>query len=539
TWKVGAETVTWPAGTTITVKVIQQAGETETGSALFTVSGSEAVTESITPDSTVSLSNITAKRSGTNDNVTTYTLNNLPAKGIVDEQEVEYTYTIEETAVTKDGENLLNKTWKMTANGDAITNEALGSLKITKVVQYNGEADATAKEKEFFFGIYEDESHTKLVQEVKVTVGYSDNTKDEAHTLTSDGTGWMVVDDLPYGNYYIYELIGTGGDVITDGKLTLDENMYTVTGAANPIVVSATQAIAKVTNNLEEKGSIKVLKEVKFNGTQDTTNTDMFYVMLYKVTTEGESADAHEVETAVSEKQDVVANSIDGYTFENLDIGSTYRVYEVDSDGAKVGSSFGEYTVSYDEQTKTLTRDAKTATVTVTNNKSTTTLSILKVDANGMTKPLPGAEFTLKKLNEEGKGDYTTGSAALEVTSDPTNAEGQTSFTDLADGYYEVKETKLPDGYVLTDSGTFYIKVQNGEITHIAKDTSTVVTEWVAKDDTAKLTFNATTKTATIGNESGVALPSSGGPGTKLFYILGSILVCLAGIMLCRRKRVV
>ena len=35
----------------------------------------------------------------------------------------------------------------------------------------------------------------------------------------------------------------------------------------------------------------------------------------------------------------------------------------------------------------------------------------------------------------------------------------------------------------------------------------------------------------------GEALPSTGGPGTRFFTLLGSILICLAGVMLWRRRR--
>ena len=38
-------------------------------------------------------------------------------------------------------------------------------------------------------------------------------------------------------------------------------------------------------------------------------------------------------------------------------------------------------------------------------------------------------------------------------------------------------------------------------------------------------------------NSAGVELPSTGGPGTRLFTILGSILVMFAGVLLVRRRR--
>ena len=45
----------------------------------------------------------------------------------------------------------------------------------------------------------------------------------------------------------------------------------------------------------------------------------------------------------------------------------------------------------------------------------------------------------------------------------------------------------------------------------------------------------------TIGNTPGAALPSTGGPGTNLLYLLGGLLITFAGagfILLQRKKRV-
>ena len=41
----------------------------------------------------------------------------------------------------------------------------------------------------------------------------------------------------------------------------------------------------------------------------------------------------------------------------------------------------------------------------------------------------------------------------------------------------------------------------------------------------------------TIVNQSGTALPSTGGTGTKLFYLIGAILVAGAGILLTARRK--
>ena len=44
------------------------------------------------------------------------------------------------------------------------------------------------------------------------------------------------------------------------------------------------------------------------------------------------------------------------------------------------------------------------------------------------------------------------------------------------------------------------------------------------------------TYTLTVTNNAGVALPNTGGPGTRLFTIIGSILALGAGLLLWRRQ---
>jgi LPXTG-motif cell wall-anchored protein len=174
-------------------------------------------------------------------------------------------------------------------------------------------------------------------------------------------------------------------------------------------------------------------------------------------------------------------------------------------------------------------------------------LTILKVDSQGMTRPLAGAIFTIQRIDETAsvlslidgtlQTATTTGTGSVE-----TGADGVATFTGLTAGYYIVKETKLPDGYILTGSGSFYIAVENGQVKLVEKDEAG---GWVASNEDAKLAFSAANETdpatVKVGNDAGYELPSTGGPGTNLLYLLGSMLVMLAGagfILLQRKKRV-
>ena len=68
-----------------------------------------------------------------------------------------------------------------------------------------------------------------------------------------------------------------------------------------------------------------------------------------------------------------------------------------------------------------------------------------------------------------------------------TGTDGIASFTGLKAGYYIVKETKLPAGYVQTGTGSFYIKVENGKVKLVEKSSD----GWVESSGNEKLVFTA------------------------------------------------
>lgn len=156
------------------------------------------------------------------------------------------------------------------------------------------------------------------------------------------------------------------------------------------------------------------------------------------------------------------------------------------------------------------------------------------LDADGTTKKgLPDAEFTLSK-NADGtdpiklvditggaiEGKYRVAKTGEATTIDKVKTLDTGKFTIQgldADTYY-LTETKQPDGYnKLTTPVTIVIK-EDGTIT--------VGTEIITSTNPVKVL-----------NKSGSLLPSTGGRGTTLFYILGAILVVGSGVVLITKKR--
>ncbi len=142
-----------------------------------------------------------------------------------------------------------------------------------------------------------------------------------------------------------------------------------------------------------------------------------------------------------------------------------------------------------------------------------------KVDGATSLK-LAEAEFVLMNAEglyyclDEDTGKVTWVEAEEDATVAATDENGAAGFLGLANGTYELKEIKAPDGYnLLTETVTIVIDGENAE----GKSVSV---------------------TKTVENRSGTELPSTGGMGTALFYTFGGILVTGAVVMLIARKRV-
>lgn len=154
-------------------------------------------------------------------------------------------------------------------------------------------------------------------------------------------------------------------------------------------------------------------------------------------------------------------------------------------------------------------------------------VDVFKYTKEGETeKPLAGARFTLSKkadgtdpiaLINNGNNAYRVAKAdetstVTEITTDDT---GKFTIKGLDSGTYYLTETYTPAGYNKL-SGAITIVVGN--------DGSTTVNN--VKVDEVKVL-----------NQTGSELPSTGGMGTTIFYVLGGILVVVAAVLLITKKR--
>ncbi len=126
-----------------------------------------------------------------------------------------------------------------------------------------------------------------------------------------------------------------------------------------------------------------------------------------------------------------------------------------------------------------------------------------------------------------------TGEQASKNVSSYVGDDGILYFTGLDKGTYTLTETKTPSGFNTIQPISFEIK---GDITGA---TSTVGGSITWSSENENLTWNAATNTfeISITNIAGKLLPSTGGIGTTIFYVAGSILVLGAAVLLITKKR--
>ena len=182
-------------------------------------------------------------------------------------------------------------------------------------------------------------------------------------------------------------------------------------------------------------------------------------------------------------------------------------------------------------------------------------LDVDKIDGSDSTKHLDGAEFKLYRMNGTTKEYYKWDTTDKKVTwvaeanADvfTTNDEGKLTqqVRGLDKGTYYLEETKAPTGYNrLKDPVEVVISVSEdaaGEkVTYSATyggEDATMTNGEVNLTAATQSSGKQPVATGVIENNSGAELPSTGGIGTTIFYVIGAILVLGAGILLVTRRR--
>lgn len=386
----------------------------------------------------------------------------------------------------------------------------------------------------------------------------------EAHSLTltrvNDSTTYVVTTGSKFSAPDFAAALKAAVSGMSGETLSGDANSVTVSNLALGyyFVSSNTGALCNLTTT-NPTVTIHDKNDMPFEKTADQTDVEVGQTVNYTVT--GKVPDYTGFTSYTYKVADTMS---DGLTFKKdvkVKIGGTdvtdacTIVYDVNNNtnsftvtvpvldnkytiGAEIKVT---YSATVNEKAIAVVSENK-AELTYSNNptdsesKTTTPPEIVKVytskividkyEAGKEDTKLPKAQFVLYKevTSETGsstlyykwnetdkKVEWVTDMTAATVKT--TNDSGAASFDGLADGTYYLVETKAPAGYNPLTAPV-------------------LVTVAGSSTDTTKLSV-----TAEVENKTGTTLPSTGGVGTTVFYVLGAVLVLGAVVLLVTKKR--
>lgn len=446
---------------------------------------------------------------------------------------------------------------------------------------YTGTADASGKAK-----ADNPEAGLYIALITPAKTGYTYNPvfvgADYKQNATGDTSTWDVTTDLSYSDTAMAKKNEIKVDKTAKDATTIDTNDQETVGVGDTVTFTVkttipgfssdyTKPVFKVTDALStglelDDTTITLVKPAGLvANTQYTVTADgkkgftLSFVDTYLKTVKT----ATEVE--ITYKAKVTSTAPKSVNHEDNTVTVNYSNSPSDQEGhGTLKDKTNHYTFDIDGDLFGETPYKATEVVKVGVDKDGNEITETVTLANGKTVgALQGAEFKLYK-DQACTQEYSN-----DVFSNPiiTDAQGRMTIKGLDAGKYWIKETKAPDGYIADqDAHSIEIKAEVEEVTvtegtgdaAISYKTNVLKSYTVEIDGTEtanySITNDATTTKITeqskgdtvvgtdankgkIKNTQGVELPSTGGIGTTIFYLVGAILVLGAGILLVTRRR--
>lgn len=362
--------------------------------------------------------------------------------------------------------------------------------------------------------------------------------------------------DLPFGYYLVESSVGTACSIDTTAPKATIRDKHDAPSVSKKIIEGS-----GVSGNITENGaknSVNIGDTVAYEVTINVKPNAKKYVLHDKMDDHlqfGMVSDAHAYlkdekndsknNPGLKLTQDFVVNTNTGHgcAFDISFTDAFYKKYEEAINSGNLNKITFTYlaTVKNDAPIDTvmpntayLTYGEHSKTEEVKTNTYTWGIPVFKYTSNaGDKKALAGAKFILSTDSNFTEGNVlnftNTGNTYRYASTSGNNelvsaGDGMININGLKSGTYYLKETKAPDGYNLLKepikivvtgdavTGKPVIKVDNN-------GTATVV------------------KKVEVQNNKGSLLPSTGGMGTTLIYVVGSILVLASGIVLFSKRK--
>jgi len=360
-----------------------------------------------------------------------------------------------------------------------------------------------------------------------------------ATVVTNEADKEFTVTGLPYGYYYITTTTGTvvtvdstNPNAEVNDKNTVPEVDKKITGASS-VDEDGKKALAQVGTDVTYTGYITVGTGAENYIYHDTMGTGLTF-KADSVTIKADSApvdaDDYTLDAAPTTGETFTI-AFDNEYIATLAKGTVIAIEYKATINTNALSENPEKNTAYltyghtPGENKTPVKETEVYNAKITVNKT---------DGDG--EPLAGAGFVLQNA----AGAYYKYTAATEtakqtiswytleenetladaikagkVTEYTSNEAGKVqSFIGLPNGTYTLIENTVPAGYNKAADKTFTIAAHNYTATNLEQS-------------------------ATVENNAGTELPSTGGMGTTLFYVLGTMLVLGSAVLLITKKRMI
>ena len=406
-------------------------------------------------------------------------------------------------------------------------------------------------------------SDTEIEGLNQITVGsstkYINITNDNIEEFTKDALTFAMI------------LEGNDGSMVSEGESLTFENLhlgyYLVYPQGATDITEGNGSICSITSTMKTATvNIKALyptieKEVKQSNAQvgemvlftitgqvpDTTGFTSYTYKIEDTMTEGLKLDSENTKFTVKFGEDTINvdptyqgngftltfNMVEYQEYVGKTITVTYEVL-VTEEAVNSSTTNNSVTLTYSNNPKT---DTTTTTPPIEVPVYSSEINIIKVDAKNEETKLEGASFVVQNID----GEYyqavdvngivitntnKTENVALvkwvknqeEATLLITETDGTVTFEGVRNGTYYLVELEAPDGYnKLTGPVTVKVGYDSADGTNLKPE--------------------AVSHNEIIKNNSGTVLPQTGGTGTTLFIIIGSLLMIIPTILLITNKR--
>ncbi len=387
-------------------------------------------------------------------------------------------------------------------------------------------------------------SYPTIDKEVSSTTDSTDTDTNEttADYSVDDNVPFELIATLPsnYGDYTTYKLtfhdtmdsaLSFNNDVVVtvyvDGNTSGTETVVNASGYSVATSTSGTMTDTTCTFEVQIP-NVKTLTDTSGSSITLTSDSKIVVSFTAKLTAEASTGETNKAYLEYSNNPNETSGGTTGKTPEDVTTVFTFTldVSKVDSSSSALeGAGFTLYKKNASNEYVAVDSEA---------TAEYQALSSLSAFETGVTYYTSDGTTYTEVADTSGTPDSST----------TYYVKNQFTFEGLGIGDYKLEETTTPNGYNTMEDIYFTISATTTESSQVGSvsSLSVNVTDSSGEEITSGAqSFTTTTSSGAIStkivNEKGSTLPSTGGIGTTIFYVVGGLLAFGAAVLLITRKR--